>query len=155
MRIAILDDYFDTLRTLPCFRKLSGHDVTVFNDHVQDTETLATRLRDAEVLVLIRERTKIGADLLARLPALVQAQVALASDPLSPTVKFDAVLLHGTLEALVSVQNSLAAREGPIVSVELMAPGDTAVPLERLVLERALSVNTAAAGGNASLMTIG
>ncbi len=94
-------------------------------------------------------------DLLARLPAPVQAQVALASDPLSPTVKFDAVLLHGTLEALVSVQNSLAAREGPIVSVELMAPGDTAVPLERLVLERALSVNTAAAGGNASLMTIG
>jgi D-3-phosphoglycerate dehydrogenase len=70
MRIAILDDYFDTLRGLPCFRKLAGHDVTVWNDHVQDTDILAERLRDAEILVLIRERTKIGAALLERLPNL-------------------------------------------------------------------------------------
>lgn len=70
MRIAILDDYFDTLRTLPCFAKLAGHDVTVWNDHVQDTDGLVARLRDAEALVLIRERTKIGADLVARLPKL-------------------------------------------------------------------------------------
>lgn len=70
MRVTILDDYFDTLRTLPCFRKLDGHAVTVWNDHVQDTDALAERLRDAEALVLIRERTRIGADLLARLPRL-------------------------------------------------------------------------------------
>jgi D-3-phosphoglycerate dehydrogenase len=70
MRIAILDDYFDTLRTLPCFARLAGHEVTVFNDHVQDTDALAERLRDAEVLVLIRERTQIRADLLERLPRL-------------------------------------------------------------------------------------
>ncbi len=70
MRVAILDDYFDTLRTLPSFAKLAGHDVTVWNDHVQDTDALAARLKDAEALVLIRERTKIGADLLGRLPKL-------------------------------------------------------------------------------------
>ncbi|HEY4940928.1 MAG TPA: D-2-hydroxyacid dehydrogenase family protein [Rhizomicrobium sp.] len=70
MKIAILDDYFDTLRTLPCFAKLAGHDVTVWNDHVQDTDALAARLKDTEALVLIRERTKIGGDLLERLPRL-------------------------------------------------------------------------------------
>lgn len=70
MKIAILDDYFDTVRTLPCFGKLTGHDVTIWNDHVEDTGTLAERLRDTEVLVLIRERTKIPAPLLERLPNL-------------------------------------------------------------------------------------
>ncbi len=70
MKISILDDYFDTLRTLPCFRKLDGYDVTVWTDHVQGVDTLAARLRDAEVLVLFRERTQIRAPLLERLPKL-------------------------------------------------------------------------------------
>src|SRR6187551_3450268 len=70
MKIAILDDYFDTLRTLPCFRKLDGHDVTVWNDHTQDIDILAERLKDTEALVLIRERTRIQAPLLNRLDAL-------------------------------------------------------------------------------------
>ena len=70
MKIAILDDYFDTLRTLKCFSKIQGHHVTIWKDHVQDVETLAARLRDSEVLVLIRERTKIQAPLLGRLPNL-------------------------------------------------------------------------------------
>jgi D-3-phosphoglycerate dehydrogenase len=70
LKVAILDDYFDTLRTLPCFAKLAGHDVTMWNDHVQDTDTLAARLADAEALVLIRERTKITAELVGRLPKL-------------------------------------------------------------------------------------
>ncbi|MFZ0525284.1 MAG: D-2-hydroxyacid dehydrogenase family protein, partial [Xanthobacteraceae bacterium] len=70
MRISILDDYFDTLRTLPCFAKLDGHDVTVWTDHVQDSDGLAERLKDAEVLVLFRERTQIRAPLLGRLPKL-------------------------------------------------------------------------------------
>ena len=70
MKIAILDDYFDTIRTLPCFASLAGHAVTIFNDHVQDTDALAARLRDTEVLVLIRERTKIRTKLLDRLPRL-------------------------------------------------------------------------------------
>lgn len=70
MKITILDDYFDTLRTLECFQKLDGHDVAVWNDHVQDVDALAERLKDTEVLVLIRERTKIRAPLLERLPNL-------------------------------------------------------------------------------------
>jgi D-3-phosphoglycerate dehydrogenase len=70
MKIAILDDYFDTLRTLECFRRLDGHDVTIWNDHVDDLEVLADRLREAEALVLIRERTTIPAPLLERLPRL-------------------------------------------------------------------------------------
>ena len=68
MKISILDDYFDTLRTLPSFQKLKGHEVAIWNDHVQDTAALAARLKDTECLVLIRERTKIQADLLEQLP---------------------------------------------------------------------------------------
>src|SRR5579862_552766 len=70
MKVAILDDYFDTLRTLACFRKLAGHEVTVWNDHVQEADALADRLRETEALVLIRERTQIRAPLLERLPNL-------------------------------------------------------------------------------------
>jgi D-3-phosphoglycerate dehydrogenase / 2-oxoglutarate reductase len=70
VHISILDDYFDTVRTLECFSKLAGHDVTIWNDHVQDVDTLAERLRDTEVLVLIRERTQIREPLLERLRKL-------------------------------------------------------------------------------------
>jgi len=70
MKITILDDYFDTLRTLACFRELDGNDVTIWNDHVQDVDALANRLRDTEALVLIRERTQIRAPLIERLPKL-------------------------------------------------------------------------------------
>src|SRR5207244_7072259 len=55
---------------LPCFHKLHGHEVTVWNDHTQDIDELAARLSDTQVLVLIRERTQIGASLLERLDAL-------------------------------------------------------------------------------------
>ena len=70
MKITVLDDYHDTVRSLACFRKLDGHDVTVWHDHAQDIDALAERLADTEVLVLIRERTQIRAPLLARLPKL-------------------------------------------------------------------------------------
>jgi RHH-type proline utilization regulon transcriptional repressor/proline dehydrogenase/delta 1-pyrroline-5-carboxylate dehydrogenase len=94
-------------------------------------------------------------DLLRRLPAEVQAHVALARDWSAPQVPYESVLLHGSTQELADVQQRMARREGPVVSVERMEPGETSVPLERLVVERALSINTAAAGGNASLMTIG
>ena len=70
MRVSILDDYFDTLHTLACFAKLAAFDVTIWNDHVDDVEVLAERLKDSEVVVLIRERTRIQEALLARLPKL-------------------------------------------------------------------------------------
>jgi D-3-phosphoglycerate dehydrogenase len=70
VKIAILDDTFDTLRTLACFSRLAGHEVTIWNDHIEDVDMLADRLRDTEVLVLIRERTAIRGPLLERLPRL-------------------------------------------------------------------------------------
>jgi D-3-phosphoglycerate dehydrogenase len=70
MKVTILDDYHDTVRTLDCFRQLAGHDVTIWNDHMQDLDPLAARLAETEALVLIRERTKIRTPLLERLPKL-------------------------------------------------------------------------------------
>ena len=46
MKVSILDDYFDTVRTLECFGKLGGHEVTIWNDHVQDVDTLLWKRRD-------------------------------------------------------------------------------------------------------------
>ncbi|WP_171097258.1 D-2-hydroxyacid dehydrogenase family protein [Ruegeria sp. HKCCD7255] len=70
MKVHILDDWFDTLQGLPCFGKLSGHDVKVWTDHVKDTDQLAARLQRAEALVLFRERTNITRDLIEKLPNL-------------------------------------------------------------------------------------
>jgi D-3-phosphoglycerate dehydrogenase / 2-oxoglutarate reductase len=70
VKVSVLDDYFDTIRTLDCFTKLKDHDVTIWNDHVQDVDKLAARLKDTEALVLIRERTQIRTPLLERLPKL-------------------------------------------------------------------------------------
>lgn len=70
MKVHILDDWFDTLRGLPCFEKLAGHDVTVWTDHEPDPARLADRVAEAECLVLFRERTAITEDLLNRLPQL-------------------------------------------------------------------------------------
>jgi len=70
MKITILDDYQDVVRTLRSFRKLDGHNVTVWNDHTKDADVLARRLQDTEVLVPIRERTPIRAPLIERLARL-------------------------------------------------------------------------------------
>jgi D-3-phosphoglycerate dehydrogenase / 2-oxoglutarate reductase len=70
VKVHILDDWFDTLRTLRSFGKLAGHEVTVWNDHVEDPAVLAERLAEAEALILFRERTPVTADLLGRLPNL-------------------------------------------------------------------------------------
>jgi D-3-phosphoglycerate dehydrogenase / 2-oxoglutarate reductase len=70
MRIVIPDDYQDAVRGLSCFAKLREHEVTVYNDTVKDPDVLAARFRDADALVLIRERTAIDDELLARLPRL-------------------------------------------------------------------------------------
>jgi len=91
----------------------------------------------------------------ARLPATLQERIALVAQWQADGVWLDAVLHHGDRDALRTACHAIASRPGPIVSVTGLPAGSTAVPLERLVLERSLSVNTAAAGGNASLMTIG
>ena len=93
MNITILDDYFDTLRTLPCFRKLDGHAVTVWNDHVQDDDALSARLKDTEALVLIRERTQIRASLLERLPRLR----LISQRSVFPHIDIEACTRHGVI----------------------------------------------------------
>src|SRR5258705_11317487 len=93
MKISILDDYHDTLRPLACFSKVAGHDVTIWNDHLKDDEALAERLRDAEVLVLIRERTKIRAPLLERLPNLR----LISQRSVYPHIDIDACTRHGVI----------------------------------------------------------
>ena len=70
MKVAILDDFQDCIRTLACFDKLQGHEVTVLNQHYRDPEALAQQLQGVEALVLIRERTYVGDELLSRLPHL-------------------------------------------------------------------------------------
>ncbi len=89
-----------------------------------------------------------------RLPTEVRERIRLAQDWRSPQTPFDAVLQHALPEALLATAAELAARPGAIVSLTGLTPGDGRVPLERLVIERSLSINTAAAGGNASLMTL-
>lgn len=70
MRIVIPDDYQNAVRDLDCFQKLADHEVTIYRDGTKDVEELAERFQDAEALVLIRERTAITEELLARLPKL-------------------------------------------------------------------------------------
>lgn len=70
MRIVIPDDYQDAVRGLACFSKLAGHSVTIYNDTVKEIDALAERFREADALVLIRERTRITEALLERLPRL-------------------------------------------------------------------------------------
>ena len=93
MKISILDDYQDAIRTLDCFGKLKGHDVQVWNDHTKDVDVLAERLRDTEVLVLIRERTPIRASLIAQLPKLKM----ISHHSVYPHIDLDACTKHGVL----------------------------------------------------------
>ena len=93
MNVTILDDYFDTLRTLTCFRKLDGHRVDVWTDHLQETNGLADRLRETEVLVLIRERTQIRAPLLERLTKLR----LISQRSVYPHIDLDACTQHAVI----------------------------------------------------------
>ena len=89
-----------------------------------------------------------------RLPGPLREHIALETDWTSPAAVYDVILHHGGAESLRAACMHVAGRPGAIVAVHSLADGDAAVPLERLVVERSLSVNTAAAGGNATLMTL-
>ena len=93
MRVSILDDWSDTLRTLPCFSLLDGHEVTVFNDHPTDETELARRLADTQALVLIRERTPLRASLINRLPNLR----LVSQRSVYPHIDVDALTARGVL----------------------------------------------------------
>lgn len=94
-------------------------------------------------------------NLFRRLPNDVQARIAFSKDWQQDKVEFDAAIYHGDADQLRTLCEQIAQRGGAIVSVQGFAHGETNILLERLLIERSLSVNTAAAGGNASLMTIG
>ena len=93
MKVHILDDWFDTLRSLNCFEKLKEHDVTVWTDHVEDVGALSERLQQAEALVLFRERTKITADLVDHLPNLK----LISQRSVYPHIDVDACTKNGVL----------------------------------------------------------
>ena len=109
MKVAILDDWFDTLRGLPCFAKLDGLDVTVFTDHVADVDALVDRLRPFDAVVLFRERTAVNAALLDKLPNLK----LISQRSVYPHVDLDACNRNGILlcSNMVHGDNSFAAPE--------------------------------------------
>nr|WP_206607223.1 D-2-hydroxyacid dehydrogenase family protein [Rhizobium tubonense] len=93
LQISILDDYQDVVRTLDCFSKLEGHEVTIWNDAVADVDVLAERLAAADVLVLLRERTKVDEALVSRLPNLK----LISQNGHVPHIDLDACTRHGVL----------------------------------------------------------
>lgn len=70
MNIVILDDYQDAVRKLACAEKLEPYPAKVFTNTVKGVGQLSIRLRDADILVLIRERTQITRQLVEKLPRL-------------------------------------------------------------------------------------
>jgi D-3-phosphoglycerate dehydrogenase len=70
MKIVIPDDYHGLVSRLECFGKLAGHEVTVLHDVAPSFETLVEKLRDAEIIVAVRERTAFTRALIEQLPKL-------------------------------------------------------------------------------------
>ena len=99
--------------------------------------------------------TELHQQLFRALPDKVRASIKLVADWKQTHESLEAVIHHGDSDQLRNLCEIIAQRSGPIISVQGFERGETNLLLERLVHERSLSVNTAAAGGNASLMTIG
>ncbi|MBU0808548.1 MAG: L-glutamate gamma-semialdehyde dehydrogenase, partial [Gammaproteobacteria bacterium] len=104
--------------------------------------------------VLWQEST-LTQELFTTLPKAVQQRITVLNQWSSSETVFDAILHHGDSDQLREVCQLAAQRPGAIIGVHGLHKGETDIPLERLLIEHALSINTAAAGGNASLMTIG
>ncbi len=81
MNIVILDDYQDAVRKLDCASKLDAFPAKVYTNTVKGIGQLSIRLKDAEVIVLIRERTHMPRQLIEKLPKLrMIAQTGRAGD---------------------------------------------------------------------------
>jgi D-3-phosphoglycerate dehydrogenase / 2-oxoglutarate reductase len=107
MNIGIPDDYADVVRTLPSFRKVAGHRVSIWTDAAHDIDVLAERFADVDTLVLLRERTRISADLVARLPKL---KLITISGPY-PNIDVDACTAHGIAVCAAKNRESYATPE--------------------------------------------
>jgi len=70
MKIAVIDDYPNVLKTLKCFPKLAGHEVVVFTDTPNDVASLAKKLQDADAVVLTQQRSYFPRELIEQLPKL-------------------------------------------------------------------------------------
>jgi len=108
MKIAILDDFQDAVRTLDAFKRLDGHEVKVFTNSTRGIGQLAIRLAPFDALVLIRERTTFPATLLAKLPNLKL---------ISQTGK-----LAGHVDVAAATKHNIAIAEGvgsPVAPAEL------------------------------------
>ncbi|HEX6480996.1 MAG TPA: D-2-hydroxyacid dehydrogenase family protein [Ktedonobacteraceae bacterium] len=112
MKIAIPDDYQDAVRTLDCFQKLNGHQVSISREHISEPEALAARLQGAEALVLIRERTPITSSLLALLPDL---RFIVQTGKRAPHIDLAACTRHGV--AVVYATPTVSGR--PYATAEL------------------------------------
>lgn len=148
-----------TVRQLPgptgernTFTLLPRERVLCVADNEQDALVQLAAVTSVGSRVLWQD-DELHRNLLKSLPKTVQERIKLSQDALNGD--FDAVIYHGDADQLRGLCAQIAAREGAIVSVQGFARGETNLLLERLLIERSLSVNTAAAGGNASLMTIG
>jgi D-3-phosphoglycerate dehydrogenase len=108
MKIAVLDDYQDAVRTLDCFKLLDGHQVKVFSNSARGLGQLAIRLAPFDALVLIRERTRVPRALLEKLPNLKL---------ISQTGK-----LAGHVDVAAATERGVAIAEGigsPVAPAEL------------------------------------
>ena len=101
--------------------------------------------------VVLNENTFIAKHL-SSMPKAVIDNIKVVKDVV--TGDFEAVLHHNNASELLELQKQIASRKGAIVGITHLNSGDYNIPLERFVIERAISINTAAAGGNASLMTM-
>jgi D-3-phosphoglycerate dehydrogenase / 2-oxoglutarate reductase len=110
VKIAVLDDYHDTIRTLECFKKLAGHEVTIWKDHVQEVDALAERLGDAEALALFHERTAIRAPLIERLARLK----IISQRSVYPHIDVDACTRHGVI-----LSSNMGGHRSPYATSEL------------------------------------
>lgn len=101
------------------------------------------------------ENSELHQKLFKSLPEKVRKTISFTKDWQNTVEPIEGVIYHGDCDQLKHVCEAIAKRKGPIISVQGFERGETNLLIERLVHERSLSVNTAAAGGNASLMTIG
>jgi RHH-type proline utilization regulon transcriptional repressor/proline dehydrogenase/delta 1-pyrroline-5-carboxylate dehydrogenase len=150
-----------TLRTLPgptgernTYALLPRERVLALADNQEDALTQLAAVTATGCRILWPE-APLQRDLFNILPKAVQARVDFAKDWQNDAQVFDAVIYHGDADQLRELCQTIAQRPGAIISVQGFARGEDNILLERLLHERSLSVNTAAAGGNASLMTIG
>lgn len=127
MKVYILDDYTNSIHTLPCFDILKSHDVTVLHDHYTSVESLVKKIKDAEILILNRTCTPIGEPILKAVPtiklisqtgknaghidveACTRHNVAIAEgkgDPIAPAELTWSLIMNGLRKVCTNIQST-------------------------------------------------